>query len=156
MDTLDLKPLKLIAKDVEDLQIMAAHLQDAILPMISMEYDPKAKMFRALANRFCWEHGEMEHEGQPLYHRTHTGIEIHNVTHVSHKGLDFKGQNRSYNLISVHSDSNGSIHFVLSGGSELRLDVENIHLHLGDVQHPWPTRKKPKHIHEHVTEIVSS
>ena len=78
MDTLDLKKLKLIARDLEDLQILAAHLQDALIPYMSMQYDPVAKTFTALVNRFCWEHGEMPHEDGPLYHRAHAGLSIHN------------------------------------------------------------------------------
>jgi Protein of unknown function (DUF2948) len=151
MDTHELKPLKLIAKDLEDLQILAAHLQDSILPFMSMQYDPETKTFRALANRFCWEHGEMDAEGTPLYHRVHSGLEIHNVNRVLQKG--FNRDNQDYTLLTMHGEPEGAIHLVFSGGSEVRLETEDIHLRLGDVQHPWPTRKKPKHIHDHLKEL---
>lgn len=154
MDTHELKPLKLIAKDLEDLQILAAHLQDAILPFMSMQYDPETKTFRALANRFCWEHGEIEHEGEPLHHRVHSGLEIHNVKRVLHKG--FNKDDQHYTLLAMHGEQEGAVHLVFSGGSELRVETDDIHLHLGDVQHPWPTRKKPKHIHEHLDDLKSA
>lgn len=153
MDTHKLKPLKLIAKDLEDLQILAAHLQDAILPFMSMQYDPETKTFRALANRFCWEHGEMEHEGEELYHRVHSGLEVHNVDKVLHKGFDFNQHDKDYNLLTIHGENEGAIHLVFSGGSEIRLETDDVHLHLGDVQHPWPTRQRPKHIHEHLEDL---
>lgn len=156
MDTLDLKPLKLIAKDLEDLKILAAHLQDSMMPLMSMTYDPESQTFRAVANRFCWEHPEVVHDGEPLYHRTHTGVEIHNVKKVLRKGIDFKGAQRSYNLLTMHADNEGAIHLLFSGGGELRVEVNNIHLHLGDLHHPWPTRKKPKHIHEHIADFAHS
>ncbi len=153
MDTHELKPLKLIAKDIEDLQILAAHPQDAILPLMSMQYDPETKTFRALANRFCWEHERVDHEGAPLYHRVHSGLEIHNVERVLHKGIDFERNDQNYNLLTMHGENEGAIHLVFSGGPEIRLETNDIHLHLGDVQHPWPTRQKPKHIHEHFEEL---
>lgn len=156
MDTPELKPLKLIAKDLEDLQILAAHLQDAILPLMSMQYDPETKTFRALANRFCWEHGEMEADGKPVYHRVHSGLEIHNVERVLHKGIDLQKNDQHYNLLTMHGENEGAIHLVFSGGSEIRLETNDIHLHLGDVQKPWPTPHKPKHIHEHLEELNSS
>lgn len=153
MDTKEMKQLKLIAKDLEDLQVLVAHLQDSIIPLMSMNYDPETKTFRAIANRFCWEHGEIEHEGEPLYHRVHSGLEIHNVKRVQHKGLDRESENRSHNLLTINGDQEGVLHFIFSGGPELRLEIEDLQLHLGDLEHPWPTRKKPKHIHEHLDEM---
>ena len=117
MDTKELKLLKLIAKDLEDLQVLATHLQDSIIPIMSMGYDPHTKTFRAVANRFCWEHGEMEHEGEPLYHRVHSGVEIHHVTKVQHKNLDRKGETRAYNLLTMHQAEDGSLRFIFSGGA---------------------------------------
>jgi hypothetical protein len=152
MDTKNLKLLKILAKDLEDLQVMAAHIQDSIIPLMSMVYDSKTKTFRALVNRFCWEHGAMEHEGKPLYHRTHSALEIHNVKRVLHKGIDFKGKQRAHNLLTLHAEHDKAIHLVFSGGPEIRVEVEDMHVRLGDVHHPWPTRKKPKHVHEHLAE----
>ncbi|WP_198027186.1 DUF2948 family protein [Candidatus Paracaedibacter symbiosus] len=148
-----MKQLKLIAKDLEDLQILATHLQDSIVPLMSMVYDRETKTFRAVANRFCWEHGELEHEGEPLYHRVHSGFEIHHVTRVQHKGLDRNNENRAYNLLTIHGDGEGTLHLVFSGGPEVRLEIDELHMHLGDLEHPWPTRIKPKHIHDHLDEM---
>jgi hypothetical protein len=151
MDTKEIKQLKLIAKDLEDLQILASHLQDSIIPLLSMSYDPETQTFRAIANRFCWEHAELEYEGEPLHHRVHSGIEVHHVTRVQHKGLERDNENRAYNLLTIHRDKEGNLRLIFSGGPELRLEIEELHLHLGDLEHPWPTRKKPKHIHEHLS-----
>ena len=155
MDTHTMKPLKLIAKDLEDLQILASHLQDALIPFMSMEYNPETKTFRALANRFCWEHGAQDHEGEPLYHRVHSGLEIHNVDKVLHKGFDPANPHEDHNLLTIHGENEGAIHLVFSGGPGVRLETTDVHFHLGDVSHPWPTRKKPKHIHEHLDDLAS-
>ena len=46
--------LKLIALDAEDLSVISAHLQDAVLRVGDMVYLPKEKRFVAMANRFDW------------------------------------------------------------------------------------------------------
>ncbi|MYI69956.1 MAG: DUF2948 family protein, partial [Boseongicola sp. SB0673_bin_14] len=49
------RPLKLRADDVEDLQIVSALAQDAILPASEMTWDKKRRRFACLINRFRWE-----------------------------------------------------------------------------------------------------
>lgn len=146
-------PLKLIAKDLEDLQILAAHLQDSLLPLVSMVYDPKEQTFTALADRFCWEHEPIEHEGDPLYHRVHTGVCFRHVSKVLHKGFKRHGPVRTLNLLTMHGEKEGAIHLVFSGGHEIRLEIDDLHCHIGDLSSPWPTRKRPKHIHEHLENL---
>ena len=46
--------LKLRAHDQEDLQVIAAHLQDAIVPVSEMLFLPHAQRFILVANRFRW------------------------------------------------------------------------------------------------------
>lgn len=149
-----LKPLKLIAKDLEDLQIMATHLQDSLLPLLSINYDPKDHVFRALANRFCWEHGEHQDEEGSFYYRTHSGIEIHHVSRVLHKNFDLKGSQRAHNLLTLSLQDDNAIHLIFSGDTEIRIEVDKMHVLLGDVHRPWPTRKKPTHLHEHVERLA--
>lgn len=146
-------PLKLIAKDLEDLQILAAHLQDSLLPLVSMTYDPEEKTFTALANRFCWEHEPIQHEGKSLYHRVHTGLHFRHVSKVLHKGFKRHGPVRTLNLLTIHGEKKGAIHLVFSGGHEIRLEIDDLHMHMADLGQAWPTRKRPKHIHEHLEKV---
>jgi len=37
---LDFVPLRLLAKDKEDLTIVATHIQDAMVPLMSLVYEP--------------------------------------------------------------------------------------------------------------------
>ena len=150
MDTLDLPQLKVIAKDLEDLQIIAAHLQDALIPLLSFQHNAETETFTALANRFCWEHAPLDHEGAPLYHRVHSGLCIHHVKKVHKKGFQSTDTNQLYNLMTINGQNEGALHLVFSDGHEIRVEIEHIHLKLGDVSHPWPTRHAPKQLHEHV------
>jgi hypothetical protein len=136
------------------LQILVAHLQDALLPITAIAYDRKMKTFAFLANRHCWEHQPHIHEGAHLYHRVHSGICFRHVKAVHHRGFHPKGPLRTLNFLTIQQDISASIptlHLIFAGINEIRLQVGEIHCHLGDIEHPWPTRKKPIHVHEHVT-----
>ena len=47
--------LKLIAFDAEDLGIIAAHVQDAVMKISELTYKPAEKRFFLSINRFVWE-----------------------------------------------------------------------------------------------------
>jgi len=49
------RPLRLMARDKEDLQVLSALIQDAIFPATEMTWDRKARRFALLLNRFRWE-----------------------------------------------------------------------------------------------------
>ena len=48
-------PLKIIARDAEDLTVVSACLQDALIPLNEMRYLPQERRFIMVANRFRWE-----------------------------------------------------------------------------------------------------
>ena len=48
------EPLKLVALDEDDLKILSAHLQDAVLRMSDMAWVPSEHRFAAILNRFDW------------------------------------------------------------------------------------------------------
>ena len=54
------EPLKLVALDYEDLKIISAHLQDAVLRMADMAYMPAEQRFAAILSRFDWLAAEKE------------------------------------------------------------------------------------------------
>ena len=49
------KRLSLKAEDADDLQIVSATLQDAIVRVKDIHYDAKARIFTAVFNRYRWE-----------------------------------------------------------------------------------------------------
>ncbi|MBM3468197.1 MAG: DUF2948 family protein [Alphaproteobacteria bacterium] len=146
----DFVPLRLMAKDVDDLVILSTFLQDAMLPLTSMVYEPRNETFTLLANRFCWELPSVDHEGEPMHHRVHSGLCFRNVTKVHHRGFSRKGEDRILNFLSLQAKKPNTIHLLCSGDNEIRIETKGLHCHLGDIYHPWPTRKKPTHIYEHV------
>ena len=47
--------LKLMAMDDEDLEILSAHLQDAVVKVADLDWRCGEKRFIAALNRFAWE-----------------------------------------------------------------------------------------------------
>src|SRR3546814_18701440 len=58
------KPLKLRAHDPADMDVVAALLQDALVPLGDMTYLAKAKRFVMVANRFR-RHGDASQQERP-------------------------------------------------------------------------------------------
>ena len=80
------KPLKIMAKNPQDLDILSACLQDALIPLKEATYDKTQKRFVLLANRYKWEEGHLpQKEGA----RTHAGISFENIEEAQFTGLDF-------------------------------------------------------------------
>lgn len=144
------KPLRLLAQDSKDLEVLSAHLQDALLPLSAMVYEPKNETFTILANRFCWEHHPVNHENEPMYHRIHSGLHFKNVENVHYQGFHRQGETQMLNFLTLKANED-SIQLVCAEGNDIRIQTKNFHCQLGDVHQPWPTRKKPMHIHEHIT-----
>ena len=77
-------PLKLLALDVEDLQVVSSHLQDAVVRVGDMAYVPSQKRFAAILNRFDWESAEKDGKG---YKRLRTALRFDGVLRAQHKVL---------------------------------------------------------------------
>ena len=70
--------LKLMAEDAEDLDIIGAAVQDALLRMGDLSFDPKARRFTAMLNRFRWETAE----GAGPYERVRAALSFESVLGV--------------------------------------------------------------------------
>ena len=48
-------PLKLLAKDEEDLSVISAHLQDSLVVFADMDFLSEEQRFLLVVSRFRWE-----------------------------------------------------------------------------------------------------
>jgi len=142
---MDHKPLRIKAEDHEDLKIISACLQDALIPVAGLSYAEKEKKFRALANRFRWEKPKELHEDAPLYERVHSGVVFSHVHKVKRSGFHPHAHaHHILNLLAIEpKESELILHF--SGGIKIKLEIEKVLCHVADVQEPWPTRWQPDH-----------
>jgi hypothetical protein len=136
--------LKLRAADTDDLAIISAILQDAVIPMEEMAYLPAERRFVLVANRFRWEDARDETVPGRIYERVHSGLVIDEVRAVRTRGIDQTASGRILSLLAVEA-SDGAIDLVFSGNAAVRIEVDRIICHLEDVAEPYPTRWRPTH-----------
>jgi len=138
--------LKMRAEDADDLSVLSACLQDAVVLVREMRYLPGEKQFVMVFNRFRWEEMESElgEDDQPVYERVHCGICFDNVTAVRQRGIDQRNVGQIVSLLQIRAGG-GHVDLIFSGGATVRLEVDKLLCHLQDLDEPWPTQWRPAH-----------
>lgn len=136
--------LKLVALDKEDLEVLSAHLQDAVLKVGDMTFLPGQRRFALVANRFDWDsalHGQNR--------RRRTGLHFERVLRVRRSRLRLDDPEAVLNLLAVAFDEtdapSGRVTLVFSGGAAVQLDVECLEGQLRDLGPVWETASRPVH-----------
>lgn len=137
--------LKLSALDADDLAVISAHMQDAVLKAEDLSYLKKARKFALLANRFVWEHG-----AKPAhFERRRTGVHFDRVNKVTAQTIRRDDREAVLSLLSIGFEEaeapSGTIVLNFSGGGTIRLDVECIEARLSDLGPAWATEHLPRH-----------
>jgi Protein of unknown function (DUF2948) len=142
-------PLKLIALDEEDLEVVSSHLQDAVVRVGEMAYVPSRKRFAAVVNRFNWEKALTGEEEAQANERRRTALRFDRVLGAQLKQLKPSATDRVLSLLAVHFEPKdhpgGFITLTFSGGASIRLQVECIEAELTDLGPAWRTRSRPQH-----------
>lgn len=142
--------LKLIALDAEDLTVLSAHLQDAVVRVADMTYLKGEQRFAAVLNRFDWEQlarpGVKEHE---RHVRRRAGLRFERVTRAELTGLDQGQKDAVLSLLAISFEPGeapaGHVTLSFSGGGAIRLTVECIEGELKDLGAAWSAKRKPEH-----------
>jgi len=134
--------LKLRAEDTEDLAVIAAVLQDALVAVGEMAFIPAEGRFALAANRFRWECRRGDETGP--FERIVTGISFETVRSVQTRGFRRSEGERILEILTVRQEEN-AILIEFSGNGCLRLEVESILCHLEDLGEPWQTQWRPHH-----------
>jgi hypothetical protein len=151
-------PLKIIARDAEDLAVVSSCLQDSLIPLNEMRYLPRERRFIMVANRFRWERAvQRTHEPAPgtdasfdsdedfgARQRINAGICIDRVLAVRSRGIDRSKPDDFLSLLSVQLDGNKLL-FQFAGGGVIQVEVEGLALYLSDLGKAWPTQWQPDH-----------
>jgi hypothetical protein len=143
--------LKLIALDAEDLGVLSAHLQDAVLKVEDMAYRPRERRFAVVLNRFDW--AETLAGGQrakrPRHRRRRAALRLERVGRASLQGIDPKQKGRVLALLAITFEPAvapaGAVTLVFAGGAAIRLEVECIEAELRDLGAAWTARSRPDH-----------
>ena len=142
--------LKLIALDADDLSVVSAHLQDAVMQVGDIAYLPKEKRFAAIANRFDWveafRRGADSAENLP---RRQTALRFERVLNAKVNGIDLKNKSAVLSLLAIGFEPadapEGDITLVFAGGGAVKLRVECIEAELKDLGAAWQASSEPRH-----------
>ena len=133
--------MKLSAVDQQDLAVLSAMLQDALVLIDDIAYFKEDGQFVLVANRFQWE---ADRAGSKEHARTTTGVTFSKVTAVKYKGVDRRNGDGLLSLLAIAAEP-GALQLTFSGNAAIRLEVSEILCHLQDVGESWPTKWRPDH-----------
>ena len=137
-------PLRLRARDGDDLAVLSAALQDAIVPVHDMTFLRHERCFVMAVNRFCWEVPAQLLEGDEIWQRTLCGVRLQGIDSVKTRKLDLRDRSQMLDLLAITAEE-GGILLSFAGDATLRLDGPGIDVLLEDRGEPWPTPQRPQH-----------
>ena len=134
-----LPPLRLLAEDHEDLLIISAALQDAILTPADIRWESAARRLTITLRRFCWECGGT---------RVQAALQFGDVMAVMSRDLP-RAPEIPLELLTMDfvpgEAPGGRIIMMFAGGGDLRVDVECTNAVLADISERWRARRAPTH-----------
>ena len=142
------KPLRLAALDGEDLVVLSAHVQDAVLRAGDLLWSPARRRFALAMNRFAWETVKSGRRARP-YQRRRSAMHFDRVVAVKSTGIDRSTPGAILSLLAVEFTETeapaGEVRLLFAGGGEIRLNVECIEAQLADLGAAWQTKARPAH-----------
>jgi hypothetical protein len=141
------EPLKFVALDGEDLEVVSTHLQDAVVNASEVLWRPQEHRLVVALNRFDWESAVQP--GKPEYRRRRAALRFERVQSCKSRGLEPQNQDAVLNLLSVEFSPTdapaGQVTLTFSGGTAIRLEVECLEAELADLGPTWTTTACPAH-----------
>ena len=134
--------LKLSALDADDLGVISAAVQDSLVAVRDCAYFAGEKRFVLLLNRFRWE---ADATVETAYWRTHSALVFNAVRAVHHHKIPLQDPDRVLELLAVGLERPDSVVLSFAADRAIRLEIDRLACHLGDVGEPWPTPWKPAH-----------
>lgn len=145
------RPLAVRAETPDDLAILSAIVQDAVLPVGEIRFDRKRHEMALLINRFRWEdRAEAEARKRP-YERVRSVLRIGGALGVASQGIARDETGTVLSILSIGwqagADGAGRLTLTFSGGAALAVTVECLDASLRDVTRPYaaPSGKAPRH-----------
>ena len=139
--------LKLLAVSDEDLRVVAAHLQDAIVSVQDVANLKKNRIFLIQLNRFMWE--DVEKGVFRKNKRIRTILKVENVISVLSKRINKKKEKNFLDFLTIESnllaDKSYEIQLIFSGDAVIKIKTEVIDVTLDDQGYPWESKTQPKH-----------
>lgn len=144
-------PLALIAADAEDVPVIAALLQDAVLTAGDLRWNRKARQFSLLVNRFRWEDAQGAEARGRAFERVRSVLSFGDVRRITTQGIDPRDADVVLSVLDLAwepgEDGTGRAVMTLAGDGAIAVEAECINLLLKDVTRPYaaPSGRMPHH-----------
>ena len=139
------RPLRLLAEDADDVAIISAALQDAIVKVGDIHYEPRQRRLTLALNRFVWEQAETARGGE----RVRSALQIGSVLVVKARRLKRDPKDAVVELLALDfrpgEAPGGELRLSFAGGADLSVEVECLDAVLADISQPWRTTHAPSH-----------
>lgn len=138
------KPLRLIASEPDEVEIISAALQDAVAQLGDIKWDRRARRFTLVVNRYRWEDGKRG----PGW-RVRSALDIGSVISVKSSRVKQDAPGAVVSVLALVFETGeapgGALRVDLSGGGRIRIEVECVDLILADISEPWRAVGRPDH-----------
>lgn len=144
-------PLRLRALAADDLAVISALLQDAVLPVTEMRHDRRRRRFALLVNRFRWEDRDRAEQAGRPYERVQSLLVVEGVLAAASQGIDRRDRDTVVSILALGfepgADGAGRVVLTFAGDGAVALTVECLEVTLRDVTRPYlaPSRHAPRH-----------
>lgn len=173
-----MEELKLFALDKDDIEVVSAHVQDALVKVADIFWQPREHRFVMALNRFDWMNvvdvvgakttkvvsakvvpAEVvtanlvnKNADTPDYRRCRTALRFERVIACKCRGFDQANKSATLNLLAVEFAERdapaGTITLTFSGGGAIRLEVECLEAELADLGEVYAAVACPDHFTE--------
>lgn len=137
--------LRLIALDNEDLEVISAFTQDAVMRVADIGLSKSDSRFALLMNRFVWESSDPRGRGE----RRRSALHFDYVRDVKSEGINLNAREGVLELLAIRFTSNdnpsGIITLDFAGGGKIELGVDCLEARLQDLGAAWAAKAKPVH-----------
>jgi hypothetical protein len=141
-----MEPVKFVALDRDDLEVVSTHLQDALVKVADIMWRPQEKRLVVSLRRFDWLSAEAV---RPELRRCHSVLRFERVNSCKCRCVNPAGKDAVLNLLAVEFAETdvpaGAVTLMFSGGGVLRLEVECLEAELVDLGPYWPAAERPVH-----------
>lgn len=145
--------LKLVALGRDDIEVVSAHVQDALVRVADIFWQPREHRFVMGLSRFDWigatDTRPVNSAGKADYRRCRTALRFERVLSCKCRNLDQMDKDAQLNLLAVefeaHDPPAGVVTMTFSGGGVIRLDVECLEAELADLGEIFVAQACPNH-----------
>ena len=166
------RPFRVRAETVEDLEVVSAMLQDAIVPISEIAWRRDDNRFVLMTQRFRWEkapegivvddgldalgdpapsEGDDAEKDAPTrdhwFERITCALRFEHVTAVRANGIDLSNRAQMLELLSLHV-ADGGLDLAFADNKTIRLTISRLSCHAEDIGQAWPTTQRPEHPEE--------